>query len=257
MSRDVDYTDASTPVGATWLNDVQEVDTGLAWGVRLTRTSTSTLRLEGDPLTEGAYAVRVGAKMRYGTTASTTTASGTAGDYDAYLTSADTDSPKTAAIALVASGASAPVADFTRRIGQITWSGSEITDIRLLNGVQANADQHNSFVLRPLLATATPLTVKGLASQSANLVSVQTSAGANLLSVSTTAIEAGVPINLSNGAAIATSTGTYTGTATVTVRAQSLAVAKTGGGASSLVLYKPDGSTATLSVDNSNQLVIT
>jgi len=256
MSRDVDFTNNSTAVSASWLNDMQEIETGGAWGVRLSRTSTDTLRLEGDALTEGAYAVRVGAKMKYGSTATSVVASGTGGDYDAYLTSADTSSPKTAGLSLVASGDPAPAADFTRQIGTITWDGSSITDIRLLNGVQANADQHNSFVLRPLVSSATPLTVQGLSGQSADLVSVKTSAGAKILSINTSVVDVAVPLLFGNGTELDANTGTYSGTSTLTIRAQSLQIAKTSGGASSLILYKPDGSTATISVDNSNQLVI-
>jgi hypothetical protein len=257
MSRSTNFTDNVTPVSADWLNDSQEIDTGLSWGARLRLDSTNQITLYGDSLTEGAYALRVGARARYGASTVSATASGGSASLNVYATSADVASPKAPAVAL---SATAPATAFYRKIGETTWSGSAITSLRLLNGVQANADQYNAFVLRPLVTSDVPLTVEGLASQSANLVNVRLSTGTSVFAVSpnSVAIGAGATngVTFDNGTSLATSTGSYSGTAALTVRAQTLEVGKTGG-RSELKLYKPDGTAATLSVNNSNQLVIT
>ena len=257
MSRSTDFTDNTTPVSADWLNDSQETDTGLTWGTRLRLDSTNQITLYGDSLTEGAYSVRVGARARFGSSTVSATASGAAASLNVYATSADVASPKAPAVAL---SATTPATDFSRKIGETVWSGSAITSLRLLNGVQANADQYNAFVLRPLVASDVPLTVEGLASQSANLVNVRLSNGTSVFSVSASSVALGAGatngLTFGNGTSIATSTGSYAGSATLTVRAQTLEVGKTGG-QSELKLYKPNGSAVTLSVNNSNQLVIT
>lgn len=257
MSRDVNFTDATTAVTAAWLNDSQEIDTGLAWGLRLRRDSTNQVTVYGDALTEGAYAVRVGAKTRYGTSSVSATAAGASAAYDVYLTSADVDSPKTASIEL---NEASPSADFYRKVGTATWSGSAITSLRLLNGVQASADQYNAFVLRPLTPSDVPLTVQGAASQTAHLLDVKLSGGGSLLSVSTNSVNIGSSatngLSFSNGSSIATTSGSYTGTVSLCVRAKTLEVGNSSA-QSAVLLYKPDGSAATLTINDSNQLVVT
>jgi hypothetical protein len=257
MSRDINFSDATTAVTAEWLNDSQEINTGLSWGMRLRRDSTNQVTLYGDALTEGAYAVRIGAKTRYGASTVSATATGSAGGYDVYVTSDDVASPKSATLEI---NNGTPTSDFYRKVGTATWSGSTITSLRLLNGVQASADQYNAFVLRPLVPSDVPLTVQGASSQTGNLLDVKLSTGGSLLSVTTNGISIGSAatggIAFSNGASIATSSGTYTGTVSLCVRAKTLEVGNNTA-QSAILLYKPDGTSATITINNSNQLVVT
>jgi hypothetical protein len=187
MSKDVDFIDLSTAVPAETLDDLQEVHTGAVWGVKMSISGGTTVNVAGDPLTEGQFSARVGAKPRYGTSTISVAASGGAGDRDIFLTSANVTTPKAPAVELQINPAT-PAAAFYRKIGTLTWSGSAVTNLRLTNGVQANADQVNNFVFTPFLNTSTPLTVRGLASQSADILRVEDSASTAVLRVTATSV---------------------------------------------------------------------
>jgi len=187
VSKDIDFTDLTTTVPAYALDDLQEVSTGSAFGVRLSVSGGNSVVLAGDALTETQYAVRIGQKPRYGTSTVTVAGGGGAGARDIFLTSANTTSPTTAAMEFQIPPAT-PSAAFYRKIGELTWSGTAITNLRLTNAVQANADQFNNFVFQPLINTSTPLTVRGLASQSADVFRVEDSASTAIFRVTATSV---------------------------------------------------------------------
>lgn len=187
MSKDIDFVDLTTAVPAETLDDIQESATGSAWGIKLSISAGTTVNLAGDPLTESQYSIRVGAKPRYGTSTITVVGSGGAGSRDIYVTSANVTTPKAAAIELQI-GPATPATAFYRKVGELTWSGAAITNLRLTNGVQANADQVNNFVFTPFLASSTPLTVRGFASQSADIFRVEDSASTAILRVTSSAV---------------------------------------------------------------------
>lgn len=187
MSKDVDFVDLTTAVPAETLDDLQEVQTGSVWGIKMSVSSGTTVNIQGDPLTESQFSARVGAKQRYGTSTISVVGAGGAGARDIYLTSANVTTPKAPTIEMQIPPAVSAAA-FSRKIGEATWSGAAITNLRLTNGVQANADQVNNFIFTPFLAASTPLTVRGLASQSADIFRVEDSTATAILRVTPTAV---------------------------------------------------------------------
>lgn len=187
MSKDVDFIDLTTAVPAELLDDVQELATGAAWGMKMSISGGTTVNIAGDPLTEGQFSARVGAKPKYGTSTISVAATGGAGDRDIFLTSANVTTPKAPGVELQINPAT-PATAFFRKVGTLTWNGSAVTNLRLLNGIQANADQVNNFIFTPFLNTSTPLTVRGLASQSADILRVEDSAASAVLRVTATAV---------------------------------------------------------------------
>lgn len=238
MSRDIDFTDGTTAVTAEFLDDLQEVQTGLVVGLRVDAPSTTQVRVNGDALTENAYAVRVQGKPRYAASAQTVTVSGSAGAYTVWLTSGSGSTPKEPTL-VVSAGTTAPAAANTRKIGEATWSGSALTDLRVTNGVQANADQYNSFLFRPLLASSVPLRVRGLSGQTGDLMRVENSTGAAVVQVTTS--------GLGVSGAVAATSATLSGNLSV----------GTSGTPSSIAMVNASGTPVTLTVSASNQLVIT
>jgi hypothetical protein len=187
VSKNIDFVDLTTPVPSDYLDDLQEGHTGSSWGVRLAVSGGNSVVLSGDALTENQYSVRIGQKPRYGTSTVTVAGGGGAGARDIYLTSANVDAPKAAAMAFFTPPAT-PATAFYRKVGELTWSGTAVTNLRLTNGVQASADQFNNFLFQPLVNSSTPLTVKGLASQSADILRVEDSAATAILRVTATSV---------------------------------------------------------------------
>jgi hypothetical protein len=187
MSKDIDFIDLTTVVPAETLDDIQELATGAAWGIKMSVSAGTTVNVQGDPLTEGQFSARVGAKPRYGTSTISVVGSGGSGARDIFLTSANVTTPKAPTIEMDVPPAT-PATAFYRKIGEATWSGSAITNLRLTNGVQANADQVNNFIFTPFLTSSTPLTVRGLASQSADIFRVEDSTATAILRVTATAV---------------------------------------------------------------------
>jgi hypothetical protein len=180
--------------------------------------------------------VRIEGKPRYGDAAQTVSVSGSAGEYGVWVTAGSGSTPKAPTLE-VSSGT--PAQPHTRQIGTVTWSGSAITNLRLTNGIQANADQYNSFVFRPLVAAATPLTIKGVSGQTGDLLRIQSHTGSSLLRMSPSALSV-------------TGSATISGTAAI---GGNLSVG-TAGTQSSLLMVNANGQVVTLRVNASNQLVI-
>lgn len=187
MSKNITFIDLTTTVPADYLNDLQETKTGIALGVKLSVSGGTTINLAGDPLTESQYSIRIGQKPRYGTSTVSVAGSGGAGGRDIFVTSANVDTPKAAAMELQINPA-VPSAAFYRKIGELTWSGTAVTNLRLTTGVQANADQVNNFIFTPFLNTSTPLTVRGLSSQSADILRVEDSTQTAIFRVTGTSV---------------------------------------------------------------------
>lgn len=186
MSKDISYVDNTTVVPANNLNDDQEIATGQIWGTRLDLQTTNTqVRLLGDALTENQFSIRIGLKPRYGTTPISATGAGSSGTRDIFVTSGTGDTPKAPGLEVDVTGGT-PSTTYYRKIGEATWSGSAYTNLRVTNGIQANADQYNNFIFQPLIASSTPLTVRGLASQSSDYFRVEDSTATALLRVAGT-----------------------------------------------------------------------
>lgn len=128
MSKETDFVNGVTVVDESFLDAVQEVLTGLAHNFRLEKQSTTAVRVVAGASNSQASITIMG-KMRYTTTTKSLTITGGANTYNIYATADTLDRD----FALEqSSGASA--ATSYRKIGEVDWDGSAITDVRNLAG---------------------------------------------------------------------------------------------------------------------------
>ena len=127
MARQVNFT-TGTIVTAAFLNARQEVDSALAFGVRLERASSSQIQLVPvqDGSATGQSSVMVNGQPRWWTTAIVKTVSGAKATYSVYVTAGESTTLEATDITLTSGAAPAN----SRKIGEIDWSGSAIERIR-------------------------------------------------------------------------------------------------------------------------------
>lgn len=185
MAREVPFV-KGTIVEDEFLNHTQEALTGLATGLRLAPFSSSQLTLKPSIAVDGAGGLRGqlvatnGGDYRIAWTATDVTSAAYAGGAATVGIYAHTTDPMLTAadgsFELVVS-ATAP-AEFSRKLGEATASSSNaLSNVRLTNGVYADAEQWNNFTLRTVLNSSSeiPLTLRGQ--------SAQNTAAAKMLSV--------------------------------------------------------------------------
>lgn len=128
MSKEVDFVNGVTIVDEGFLDAVQEVLTGLAHNFRLEKQSSTAVRVAASTSNDQASITIMG-KMRYATTTKSLTITGSAGTYNIYATADTLD--RDFALEL-SSGAS--LATNYRKIGEVVWDGSSITEVHNLAG---------------------------------------------------------------------------------------------------------------------------
>jgi microcystin-dependent protein len=162
MAKDVDF-ELGTPVHQDWLDAQQEVESALAWGVRLVKTSQAVLTVpvavDGSP--GGAASIRINGKPRWRTTSiNYTLPNGLASGV--YSIFAIEPVPPAFEITHVAGAAPTPPAN-SRKIGEIdviVGSPPTITAVRnLIDAVPGHGDLHRAGVdpLGPLSITGREL----------------------------------------------------------------------------------------------------
>lgn len=206
MGKRVDFVNNSSVITEDWLDDIQELLSRHIDGVYLERVNNTQIRAaidqQGSLVTD---AVSGANKWRYVTSAPSVTVSGASGDRyifavggaDSNVLDPATNSNKS--FTLEAASTSTPAGTNTRLLGTCSWSGSAVSNIRFLAGQQPPADLVNAFVIRPIDAGGVPVSIRGVASQTANLLAVGSSAAeADRFAVSA-AGQASLPVTGSTG----------------------------------------------------------
>lgn len=150
MSKDTTFK-RGTIVQADYLNDDQEVDTGLAWGVRLAQSGSATVEtgIVGDPNDSQGPLIIGGRRVWKNGASNPATASGAAGDREVFVSTTDALVPNYD-IEVLPVG-SLPATAYWRRLGTATWDGTSVlNNIKLEHGVQAEANQFNQFTFQTI-----------------------------------------------------------------------------------------------------------
>lgn len=183
MSKNTNF-EIGTIVTDTFLDSIQEMLTGAVHNVRLspgTSSSQVALSLCGDIVNDGRAAVNINGQYCYlDTTKDSTPASGAASNKKIYLSTNANSSPLAPQFDVTIS-ASPPAASYLRQIGLVDYSGSQLSNARMLTGVQADHEQYNHFTFRSVynVTNETLLTLDGQAAQ-------VSAAGANDSDISST-----------------------------------------------------------------------
>ena len=128
MAKQVDFS-VGTVVTDAWLDDMQEVDSAAAWGIRMEpQGSPATgvvVKRAVDGSATGQSGARINGLMRYfsGADLTLSLAGQAANTYSIYLV-AGAASPPTLAFAVGAGPAN------SRKIGEAVWNGTKITELR-------------------------------------------------------------------------------------------------------------------------------
>lgn len=180
MARDTTFV-VGTIVEAEFLNELQEVMTGTTWGLRLNQPTGNVTGVQtevsGDPDDSRSSIIIEGHRRWLSGNSGTPAASGTSGSREIRVWS-DED----AGDDLLTSGrdynieiiptSGTPSGTYSRVIGTADWDspGGKLHNIKLTNGVQADAYQQNSFVFQSIGTDVgdIPLTLKGRSTQNSN-----------------------------------------------------------------------------------------
>jgi hypothetical protein len=131
---------AGTIVSSTWLNDQQEVDSPSAWGIKITKLSSTTIRIPAvNDGTNVQSTLRIDGQPLYMTAAvdDDFTARG-AGSYSVYLVNAGSHT-----YTVTSTTGAAPAS--SRKIGEVDWNGTAITAIRNMIAAVAGHSYHHRF----------------------------------------------------------------------------------------------------------------
>jgi microcystin-dependent protein len=121
--KQVDFVDGDTIVSAAFLDRIQEIQAGLAINAALSISGTSVVLNAGSG--NEVCSMTIDERFRYIESAQTISFSGTdsAGSYSIWATTSNTDSSPGFTI-VKTSGVTAPTADNYRRIGSVSWDGT-------------------------------------------------------------------------------------------------------------------------------------
>lgn len=150
MSKDTTFK-RGTIVQADYLNDDQEVDTGLAWGVRLAQSGSATVEtgIVGDPNDSQGPLIIGGRRVWKNGASNPAVASGAAGDREVFVSTTDALAPNYDVEVLPVG--SLPATAYWRRLGTAYYDGvSVLRDLKLEHGVQAEANQFNQFTFQTI-----------------------------------------------------------------------------------------------------------
>lgn len=189
MAKRVDFVNNTSVITEDWLDDLQELLSRHIDGVYLERVNNTQIRagidVQGsivtDSYVDGGVSLN---KWRYVTSPPVVNVSGSAGvryiyavgGADSNLSDPATNTNKT--FTLEASSSTTPSGTNTRLLGTCSWSGTAVSNIRFVAGQQPPADLRNAFVITPVDAGGTPLGIRGVSGQTANLVQIGSASSA-------------------------------------------------------------------------------
>lgn len=190
MSKYTDF-EVGTIVTDTFLDSIQELLTGTINNFRLAEHPTSGAMLgaalTGDVINDKRATVNIGGKYVYTDQFkdSESNVPTSAGTYDVYLSTVSPATPSLdppdfrLSIGTPGSGTGPAVqpGTYLRRIGSVSTTGTQVSNVKMNNGVMADADQYNAFTFRSVINTAaeTVLTLRGQSGQT-SLAGATTSA---------------------------------------------------------------------------------
>ncbi len=210
MAKRVDFINNSSVVTEDWLDDIQELMSRHIDGVYLERVNNTQIRagidVQGSIVTDSYVDGGVNRnKWRYVTTPPSVTVSGSAGARYLYAVGGpdsnlgDPATNTNKAFTLEAATTTTPSGTNTRLLGTCDWSGTVVSNIRFVAGQQPPADLRNAFVITPVDAGGTPLGVRGVSGQTADLVQVGSSAAAGDRLAVSAAGQVSLPVTGSGG----------------------------------------------------------
>jgi len=184
MSKDQTFV-VGTIVEAEWLNELQEVDTGLIWGLNLNQLSSNVdgikTAVSGDSI-DTRSSIIIGGQRRWVSSGVTAPDAGGVSGARKIVAWTDDDDDlnpgpgypnnrdfniEVIPVGNVASGT------YSRTIGYADWNAgaSTLYNIRLANGVQADATQYNAFTFQSIGAgnDDIPITISGKTTQDSDL----------------------------------------------------------------------------------------
>lgn len=159
MSRETPFV-LGTIVEAEWLNELQEAMTGATWGLKLIQNAgvpqSVMTGVAGDPIDSQATAI-IGGQRRWLTGTSNSSSGAGASEEKEIRLYTDIDGGDELALSRgffleVASPAAIPSGTYNRIIGYGDWDAGTtvLSNIRLANGVMADASQFNAFTFRTI-----------------------------------------------------------------------------------------------------------
>lgn len=159
MSRETPFV-LGTIVEAEWLNELQEVMTGATWGLRLAQNAglpqSVMTGVTGDTVDSMSTAV-IGGQRRWLTGSSNSSSGSGSSEEKEIRLYTDIDSGDELALSRdffleVASPSAIPSGTYNRVIGYGDWDAGTtvLSNIRLANGVMADASQFNAFTFRTI-----------------------------------------------------------------------------------------------------------
>jgi hypothetical protein len=188
------------------VNALEDFLGGYSSRFNLSKASATSIQVVAG-VDDAQVSLTIQGRWRYQTsTVARTHPGGAAGTYDVFVTAADnavvntpaanTDNTNYAFSLDIKMPGSTPTlvagtVDLFRKVGTLTWDGSAVTGVTSTLpppdaslGVVRSPDASTTNVIQPQGAGILPLTVRGFASQSANLLELQNSAGTVLARVS-------------------------------------------------------------------------
>lgn len=182
MSKNVNF-EIGTIVTDTFLDGVQELLTGTFNNLSLgagPSSQTLSLNLAGDSVYDKLGTINIAGKYCHidqQKVSGTTTGTGTR---SIWLSTTENGSVKEPSFNFTVD-ASSPVESYVRKIGEVDASSGVLSNAKLMNGVQADSSQYNSFVFRSVLDTVseTLLTLDGQSTQVSSAGTYDSSPSAN------------------------------------------------------------------------------
>lgn len=162
MSKNIDFA-VGTIVTDTFLDSLQEILTGTVNNLRLAADPDApatgiALALVGDTVNDRRGTVNIGGQYAWvDQLKSAETVASVAGDHDIYLSTLGSTAPNFT----LSIGAPAVVTGaYLRKIGTLSFNGTQVNNVKLRNGVMADADQYNAFTFRSVINTANETILK-------------------------------------------------------------------------------------------------
>lgn len=155
--RELDFT-SGTVLGPAYLDARQELTSGLAVNVRLEKQSATSVRVTAANDGNGQAGLVIGGKARWNTATKTLTISGVAGTYSIFAvvdseSPVEVNDPASRGFSLE-QNAGTPSATY-RKIGEVDWDGSAITDLRnMVGGAPTHSPALTGVPTVPTQATA-------------------------------------------------------------------------------------------------------
>ena len=174
MSKNVDF-EIGTIVTDTFLDSVQELLTGTLQNVRLSETATGTdrigLALNGDTNFDKRGSVNIEGRYCFidQLQDSSPAPAGNATDLSIFLSTTANGTPQQPNFNITV-GPAPPVASYIKRAGLVDKSGSQLSNARMITGMQADYEQYNHFTFRSIydLPDETMITVEGQSNQTSS-----------------------------------------------------------------------------------------